>query len=62
MFSAQAADGEILEEALFWLFETVMGCIEEALSVGDVEVIVGALLPGDGDQPIEVVADDRAFR
>ena len=53
----QLAHREVLEDPVLDLLEVVVIGIEDLAGVGDVEVVVGALGPGQLDEPLEVGAD-----
>src|SRR3546814_2809604 len=48
--------GEVFEDALLRLLEAVVVGVENLLRVLDVALHLGALLPGDREDPVEVVA------
>src|SRR3546814_16469323 len=49
--------GEVFEDALLHLLEAVVVGVENLLRVLDVALHLGALLPGDREDPVEVVAN-----
>ena len=53
----ELADGEVLEDPVLDLLEVVVVLVEDLPRVGDVEVVLGLLRPGQVDQPLEVGAD-----
>ncbi len=54
----QLADREVLEDPVLDLLEVVVVLVEHLARVIDVEVVLGLLVPGQLDQPLEVGADD----
>ena len=54
----ELADGEVFEDPLLDLLQAVMVLVEDPLGLGDVELVLGPLLPRDGDEPVDVVAAD----
>ena len=52
---------DVVEHAVLHVVETVMILIEHAARVRDVEDVIGALLPRQGDDPVEVGADNTRF-
>src|SRR5216684_7398845 len=57
----ELADGKEFEDALFDFIEAVMLVVENFLSGFDVANLFGTLLPGYGEQPIEIVAAHGGF-
>src|SRR6516164_4776734 len=55
-------DGEIFNDALLDLLDPVMVVVEDLLGVNKIVIDLRLLIPGDRQQPIEVVAHDGAFR
>src|ERR1700716_468478 len=55
-------DGEIFDDALLDLLDTVMVVVEDLLGVDEIVIDLRLLIPRDRQQPIEVVAYDGAFR
>ncbi len=55
----QGADGEELEDAVLDLLQAVMVLVEHFLGALEVAAFLGLLVPGDRDQPVEVVARHR---
>ncbi len=53
---------DVVEDAVLDLLEAVVIFVEHAARVIDIEDVVGALGPWHAEQPVEVVAPDRAFR
>src|SRR5438105_4535633 len=53
---------EELEDAVLDLLEPVMILVEHRLSVLQIAVLAGLLVPGNGDEPVEIVARDGGFR
>ena len=51
-------DREVLEDTLLRLLETVVVLVEDLLRLGDVELVLGVLEPGEREDPVDVVADD----
>ena len=58
----QGADGEELEDAVLDLLEAVVVLVEDLFGALEVAALLGLLLPGDRDQPVEVIARDGRFR
>ena len=58
----QRADGEELEDAVLDLLEPVVVLVEDLLGALQVAALLGLLVPGHGDQPVEVVARDGGLR
>ena len=58
----QVTDGEVFENSLLDLGKAEMIVIEDTQGPGDVELILGGLLPRQVEQPVEVRAHDRVFR
>jgi hypothetical protein len=54
--------GQVFENAFLDLLKTVMVRIEHGLGVVDVLAHLGALLPRNRQDPVEIVAHDRRFR
>src|SRR5882724_10063194 len=54
----QALHREVLEDALLHLLEAEVVVLEDLLRLFDVELVLGVLVPGQGDQPVDVVTDD----
>ena len=54
--------GQVLDDALFDLFQTIVIGLEHLLGGRDVQVHLAALLPRRLDQPIDVVAHHGGFR
>ena len=54
----EGADGQVLEDALLDLHQPVVVFIQDLLGFPQVEIIHRALVPGDREHPVEVVADD----
>src|SRR5262245_60395324 len=52
----QGADREELEDALLDLLETVMVFVENLFGALQIAALARLLLPGDRDQPVEVIA------
>ena len=57
----QFADREVLEDPVLHLLEVVVVGVEDLARVGDVEVVLGLVRPGQLDQPLEVGADDAVL-
>ncbi len=57
----QALHRQIFQDALLGLFETVMVFFQDALRLGDVVVVLGLLVPGEGQEPVDVIPGDRGF-
>src|SRR5262249_19785815 len=54
-FSDQALNGQILEDPLFDLFQPVVIVFEDALGFINVELVVGEIVPGQADNPVDIV-------
>src|SRR6266545_3858933 len=54
-------DREVLEDALLRLAEPVVILVEDPLRLGDVELVVRVLVPGEREDPVDVVADHRGL-
>ncbi len=54
-------DREVLEDAVLDLLEAVVVGVEDVLGLLDVELHLGALVPGQAHQPVDVGAGDRVF-
>src|SRR5690606_9149144 len=52
---------EILEDALLDLLEAIVIAIEDLFGLPQVDLRAGRLLPGDREQPIEIIADHGRF-
>ncbi len=57
----QGANGEELEDAVLDLLETVVVLVQDRLGLLEVAALLRLLVPGDGDQPVEIVARDRGL-
>src|SRR5712672_1791214 len=57
----ELADGKIFENAALDLGKTIMVFIENAACLGDVDIILAKVGPGQLDQPLEIGADHRIF-
>ena len=57
----ELADGQVLEDPVLDLLEVVVVLVEDLPGVGDVEVVLGLLRPGEVDEPLEVGADDAVL-
>ena len=55
----ELADGEVFEDALLDLLQAVMVLVQDALGVLEIPLLARFLHPGQGDQPVEVIAADR---
>ena len=49
---------EVLEDALLGLLQAVVVLVEDPLGLDDVEPVLGLLVPGQREDPVDVVADD----
>ncbi len=58
----ELAHGQELENALLDLIEAVVVLVEDLLGQVDVLDLFRRLLPGDGDEPFDVIAGDGRFR
>src|SRR2546428_10264618 len=54
----EALHGEVLEDPLLHLLEAVVIVLEDLLRLFDVELVLRVLVPREGDEPVDVVADD----
>ncbi len=54
----ERADGEELQDAVLELVEPVVVLVEDLLGALEVAALAGLLVPGHGDEPVEVVARD----
>ena len=62
LLRAQLADGEELEHAVLHVLEAVVVLVEDAaMRMLEVEVVVGAGVPGQLGDPLEVGADHLRF-
>ena len=57
----ERADGEELEDAVLDLLEAVVVLVEDLLGALEIAALLRLLVPGHGDQPVEVVARDGRF-
>ena len=57
----ELADAEVFEDALLDLAQAVMVLVEDLAGLDEVEVVDGRLVPGQGEHPVEVIADDRSL-
>ena len=57
--SDQRLHREVLEDALLDLVEAVVVLVEDPLGFLDVELVFGVLVPGQREDPVDVVAHDR---
>src|ERR1041385_4621035 len=57
----QLPDGEVLDDALLHLFESVVVLVEDTADLRDVEVVLGHRVPGQIEDPIEVGPNDRVL-
>ena len=57
----ELAHGQVLEDAVLDLLEVVVVAVEDLARVRDVEVVLARDVPGQGDDPVEVGADDRVL-
>ena len=55
----QAADGEIVEDAILDLLEVVVIGIQNFFGLDDFDFLAGSLVPGQHGQPLDVVARER---
>ena len=61
LLRAQLTHGQELEHAILHVRQTVVILVEDRLGVGEVETVVGALVPRQLAHPLEVRADDLRF-
>ena len=55
------AHGEVLEDAVLHLLEVVVVVVEDLLGLGEVDLDLAALVPGQRDQPVQVGPGDRVL-
>jgi len=60
-FATELADGEFVKDSLFDFFEAAVVFVEEGAGVFEIESVFGAVLPGEIEEGVEVVAEDGAF-
>ncbi len=60
-FAAELADGEFVKDAFFHFFEAAVVFVEEGAGEFEIESVFGAVLPGEIEEGVEVVAEDGAF-
>ena len=56
------ADGQVFDDPLFGFFQTEMVLIQHFSRFFDVQVVLRALIPGQGGQPIQIGRGHRVFR
>ena len=56
---AQLAHGDVLDDPVLHVLETLVIRVEHLTGVHGVEALLGALAPRHGEDPVEVVADHR---
>src|SRR4029077_11018642 len=57
----ELADRQIFEDAIFDLFQAVVILRKNFFGAVDVANFLGALLPGHGQEPVEIIARDGGF-
>ena len=57
----QLRDGQVLDDPLLHLLEVEMVLVEDLARVLEVEIVFGDLVPGQGQDPVEVGADDAVL-
>ncbi len=60
--ATKLADGQVLEDALFDLFQVVVILVENLAGPIEVVVVSGKIAPRQAGHPVEVRPDDRGFR
>ena len=58
---AQLRDGEVLDDPVLDLLEVEVVGVEHLARVLEIEVVLGVRRPGDGEDPLEVRADDAVL-
>ena len=58
----ELAHGEVLDDALLDLLQAVVVLVEDLLGLLEVQVVLGGLAPGQGDHPVQPVAERRRLR
>jgi hypothetical protein len=58
----QLADGEVFDDSSFGLLQAVVVLIQHAPRLFDIEVVLGALVPGQRGHPVDVGRRDGVFR
>ena len=61
-FLRQRLHREVLEDALLDLLQAVVVLVEDLLGLRDVVRLFALLVPGQADDPVDVVAHDGRFR
>ena len=59
---AELRDGDVLDDPVLHVLEAGVVLVQDLARVLRVEALLGALAPRDGEEPVEVVADDRRLR
>ena len=52
---------QVFEDAFFDLLQTIMILIEDGFSFVDVQLVLGAFVPRQREDPVDVIAYDRCF-
>ena len=60
-FQLELAHGQILQNAVFDVAQAVVIFVQHLARVGDVQVVVSALLPRQADHPVQVGLDDAVL-
>src|SRR5262249_16310244 len=58
----QLRNGQVLDDAVLDLVEVVVVLVENAPRLLEVQVVLGRLVPGKREDPVEVRPDDAALR
>jgi hypothetical protein len=58
----QLADGEVFDDSFLRLLQAVVVLVQHAPRLFDIEVVLGALVPGERRHPVEVGRRDGVFR
>ena len=60
-FGLELADGQVLQDAVFYFFQAEVVFVKDAGDFVDVEVVQAGFRPGQTDQPVDVGAGDSDF-
>jgi len=58
----QLPDGQVFDDALLGLFQAVVIIVEDLAGLFDVQVVLRALPPGQGEDPVQIGGNDVIFR
>ena len=58
----ELAHAQVLQDPLLDLFEPVMVLVQDFLGLAQVQVVHGVLVPGQGEHPVQIIADDGRLR